>query len=250
MIGFALVYKFGTLGMVGGTAAFLWGAVNADPDDRLLYWLLVGVSGIASVAYVLMSLGIGWITVGSGRVVFVPRYVDWILTTPLLIAFLGLLAGCDRRTVGRLIGINTAVMVLGTGAALTDGPVSYGLFAVSSVAYVALLSLLLGVVTDSATVRDPATLSLFKSLRNLTVILWSVYPIIWLLGPPGLGVLTTTVDVLLVVYLDLMTKVGFGLIGLNAGSVLEQDIGTFDSDPMNGMESTDAPGTTGADATS
>ena len=239
MIGFELVYRLGTVGMVIGTGIFLWGALSADSEHRLFYWLLVATSGIASVAYVTMSLGIGWVTVGDSRVVFVPRYVDWILTTPLLLTFLGLLAGCERRTIGRLITINMVVMGVGTAAALLDGPISYGLFAVASVAFVALVAMLVGTVSERAEEQTQAVDSLFKSLRNLTVILWSVYPLVWLLGPPGLGVLTTTVDVMLIVYLDLVTKVGFGLISLNASSVLERSVEMVEFGPTGDVGGTD-----------
>jgi sensory rhodopsin len=222
MIGFEQVYGIGTVGMVCGTATFLWSGLSSDSETRLFYWLLAAIGGIASVAYVLMTLGVGWQSVAGGsRVVFLPRYVDWILTTPLLVAFLGLLADCDRATLGRLVGVNTVVMLLGTVAALQDGLVSYGLFAAASVAFAALLWLLVAPVSRQASQQPRATYALFRRLRNLTVVLWSVYPIVWLLGPPGLAVLTTTVDVMLVVYLDLLTKVGFGLIALDASSVLD-----------------------------
>jgi sensory rhodopsin len=248
MIGFEQVYGLGTVGMVLGTMAFVWGAGSADSGDRLFYWLLAAISGIASVGYVLMTLGYGWVAVAdSSRVVFVPRYVDWVLTTPLLLAFLALLAGADRGTLRKLVGVNTVVMVLGTAAALQQGPVSYGLFAVAAVAYGLLVRLLLGPVSNAASEQDPATQSLFQSLRNLTVVLWSVYPTIWLLGPPGLAVLTTTVDVMLVVYLDLLTKVGFGLIALNRSSIIEsRDVSL--SGPGGAEESDLTPGATGAEA--
>jgi sensory rhodopsin len=248
MIGFEQVYGLGTVGMVAGTVAFLWNLKSADARDRLFYVLLSAISGIASVAYVAMTLGYGWVVVADGsRVVFVPRYLDWILTTPLLLAFLGLLAGCDRQSISKLVGVNTVVMVLGTAAALQSGPVSYGLFVVAGAAYAILLRLLLGSVSEQARQQDPAVNSLFRSLRNLTAVLWSVYPIVWLLGPPGLAVLTTTVDVMLVVYLDLLTKVGFGLIALNAGSVLERQ--QLSLPELGGSDDGESsPGATGAEA--
>ena len=47
-------------------------------------------------------------------------------------------------------------------------------------------------------------------------VLWLVYPVVWLTGPPGLGVMTPEMTALVIVYLDLVTKVGFGAIVLNA----------------------------------
>lgn len=224
MIGPTTLFWLGAIGMAAGTLAFVWGGITATVGDRRYYAVLASISLIAAVAYAMMALEVGWIPVG-GDTVFAPRYVDWILTTPLLLYFLALLAGSDVRQVGLVVGVNTVVMVLGFAAALLEGAVGYVLFVVAGIAYLGLLSLLLGSMTEAAAQQDQGVQALFTSLRNLTVVLWSVYPIIWLLGPPGVGAISPTVDVMLITYLDLLTKVGFGLIALNASAILETEIG-------------------------
>ncbi|NGM67665.1 bacteriorhodopsin [Natronolimnobius sp. AArcel1] len=215
-----LVFWIGAFGMAAGTVAFVWGGISAQTAQRRYYGILVAISSIAFLAYVLMALGVGWISVAD-RTVFIPRYIDWILTTPLLLLFLGLLAGSGRRELGLVIGVNTAVMGLGFAGALVAGSARYGLFVLAGIVYLGLLYLLLGPMTARASQHGTGVASLFTSLRNLTVILWTVYPVVWLLGQPGLGLLTLTVDVMLIMYLDVLTKVGFGLIALNASAVIE-----------------------------
>lgn len=234
MIDLTSLFLVGAVGMAAGTAAFVWGGLTASTAYRRYYAILGAISLIATAAYALMALEVGWIPVEDG-VVFVPRYADWILTTPLLLAFLGLLAGSDRRELALVVAANTLVMVLGFAAALLEGAVGYGLFVVASVAYVGLLYLLLGPVSARATDRGPGVASLFTSLRNLTVVLWSVYPTVWLLGPPGAGLLSPSVDVMLITYLDLLTKVGFGLIALNASAVIEEELGRSIADANGGV---------------
>ncbi|MWV40485.1 bacteriorhodopsin [Natrialba sp. INN-245] len=224
MIDTTTLFWFGALGMGAGTAAFVRGSLSGDTSDSRYYAILAAVSLIAAIAYALMALGIGWLPVGD-RIVFVPRYVDWLLTTPLLLAFLGLLSGIGRRELGLVVAVNTVVMGGGLAAALLSGAARFWLFGLAAAAYVALVYLLLGPMSEQASERGPAVGSLFGSLRNLTVVLWSVYPIVWLLGPPGFDLLTLTVDVMLVTYLDLLTKVGFGLIALNAGATIETELG-------------------------
>lgn len=224
MIDPTTLFWLGAVGMAAGTVAFIWGGVAASAADRRYYAVLGSISLIAAVAYALMALEVGWIPVGDDTV-FAPRYVDWILTTPLLLYFLALLAGSDARQIGLVVGVNTVVMILGFAAALLEGAVGYGLFVVAGIAYLGLLHLLLGPMTEKAADQDQGVEALFTSLRNLTVVLWSVYPIIWLLGPPGIGAISLTVDIMLITYLDLLTKVGFGLIALNASAVLETELG-------------------------
>jgi sensory rhodopsin len=216
-------FGLGAAGMTIGTLLFLSGLVSADSNSRKYYVTLVAISGIAAVAYTLMALEIGWQPVGDDRLVFLPRYIDWLLTTPLLILYLAFLADAGRTMIGKLVVANVLVIVPGMVAALLPGVERYALFALGGLAFVYLVYLLVRPLTEM--VRELQTESLFLSLRNLTVILWSVYPIIWLLGPPGVDLLTETVDVMLIVYLDLITKVGFGLIALNARAVLSTELG-------------------------
>ena len=223
-------FGVGAVGMAVGTLLFAWGWVTADSDSRKYYATLTAISGIAAVAYTVMAFEIGWQTVGDSRTVFLPRYIDWLLTTPLLVLYLALLADASRGMIGKLALANVLVIVPGMVAALIPGVERYGLFAVGGLAFVWLVYLLVRPLT--ARVREQRTESLFLSLRNLTVILWSVYPIIWVLGTPGLDLLTPVVDVMLIMYLDLITKVGFGLIALNASAVLSEELGeTTDAEP-------------------
>jgi len=234
MIGPTTTFWLGALGMLVGTIAFAWGGISAREEYRQYYGLLVAISLIAAIAYATMALEIGWVPVGE-ETVFVPRYIDWILTTPLLLWFLALLAGSDTHELGQVVGINTVVMVFGFGAALVGGALGYVLFAIAAIAYVGLVYLLLGPMTARASKQGTGISSLFTSLRNLTVVLWSVYPIIWLFGPPGVGLISVGVDIMLITYLDLLTKVGFGFIALNASSVIEAELGRSLAKEVDGV---------------
>lgn len=224
MVEVTSVFAVGAIGMFVGTVAFLRGSMTAPSSRRRFYAVLATISGIAAVAYGMMALGYGGLSI-DGRVVFVPRYVDWVLTTPLIVLFLGMLADVDRRGYAVAILLNTVVMVVGFVAATLPGVERFALFGLASIAYVGLVYYLLKPMSVSAAARPRGFESLFVRLRNLTVILWSVYPVIWLLGPPGLDLLTPTLDVALITYLDLVTKVGFGLIALDASATLEAELG-------------------------
>jgi sensory rhodopsin len=214
-------FAVGALGMIVGTAIFAGGLLRADASIRKYYATLTAISGIAAVAYVLMTFEIGAVAVGD-RMVFAPRYIDWLLTTPLLLLYLAMLVDAARSLIAKIVAVNIVVILGGFGAALLPGVERFALFAIGGAAYLVLAYLLLGPLTARS--EGQATESLFRGLRNLTVILWSVYPFIWILSPAGLDLLTVLTNVLLVVYLDLVTKVGFGLIALNAGAVLRQDL--------------------------
>ena len=52
-----------------------------------------------------------------------------------------------------------------------------------------LLYFLLGSLTQQASVRAGDVSALFRRLRNLTAVLWTAYPVVWLLGAAGIGLL-------------------------------------------------------------
>jgi len=54
------------------------------------------VTGIASISYFSMASGGGWVIAPDCRQLFVARYMDWLITTPLLLIDLGVVAGVSR----------------------------------------------------------------------------------------------------------------------------------------------------------
>lgn len=239
MVALTSLFWLGAIGMAAGTVAFAWAGRSATESERRYYLTLVGISGIATIAYALMANGIGWLSVAD-RSVFIPRYVDWILTTPLIVLFLGMLAGLDRRDFLVVLGLNTVVMVAGFVGATLPGFERFALFGLGGLAYIGLVYYLVGPTTEQAAERSAGVRSLYVRLRNLTIILWTIYPFIWMLGPPGFGLLTTKVDIALIIYLDLVTKVGFGLIALDASATMESELG-------ESLADTDAEITSAAD---
>jgi len=63
--------------------------------------------------------------------------------------------------------------------------------------------------------------SVFSTLRNLTLVLWTAYPIVWLIGSEGLGVVGLGPETVAFAVLDVSAKVGFGFILLNSRSAID-----------------------------
>jgi bacteriorhodopsin len=61
--------------------------------------------------------------------------------------------------------------------------------------------------------------STFRILRNLVLVLWSAYPVVWLFGTEGAGLIPLSVETLLFMVLDVSAKVGFGLILLRSRAI-------------------------------
>ncbi|WP_135853032.1 bacteriorhodopsin [Halorussus salinus] len=213
-------FWLGALGMTVGTVYPLW-RFATDRKYATYYAVLAGVTGFAAAAYLAMALGVGKVAVGDASL-FLPRYLDWLVTTPLLVLYLGMLCRPDKRTYAALVGVDVLVIGSGVAAGLLSEPYSYGAYLLGCVAYVGLLYLLVSVLPRQATLHGDRVTAVFTKLRNLTVVLWTIYPVVWLLGPLGVGLLQVGTEVMVVTYLDLISKVGFVFMAVNGADALDQ----------------------------
>ena len=210
----------GTVIMTLGTVGFLYIRAS-DPDNGAFHTVITGVGAVAALAYLSMALNIGFVQVGTESV-YLGRYLQWILGTPLIVLYLGMLADADGTPLGALIAIDVLAMLTAAGAAVTTGTARWAMFAVGMVLYAILLYGLLRTLDSAAMAQSSPVGALFRKLRNLTVVTWSFYPIAWLAGPLGLGIIDPFAEVLLVTYLDIAAKIGFGYIAANSKIALDR----------------------------
>ena len=205
-----------------GTVPALWQFV-ADPDRRLFYAVLAGITGIAAGAYVAIGLGIGLVTT-AGHTWDVLRYVDWLVTTPLIVFYLAMLVEPDRRTYLIAVGADVAMIGFGAVGNVLAPPLRYAAFAAGAAAFGYLSYLLYVRFERESTVDSMDRRALFEKLRNLTVVLWGVYPAVWLLSSTGIGVLLPVTEEIVTIYLDVLTKVGFALIAVNGSETIDAGV--------------------------
>jgi sensory rhodopsin len=215
MVDITLWYAVGTLGMVVGTAMLTYGLVLVPGEKRGLLAWMVSVPAIATVAYGSMALGLGSITTGSGTLVFVPRYVDWLVTTPIHAAVIALVVGAGRSLVARVAGLQALTIVFGFLGTLVGAPLNWALFLLGSACFGGVVYTFYVDLDDLAVEGGDEAETLFRKLRAFVVVLWLVYPAIWVLAPPGVGVMDGETTALVVSYIDVVAKVGFGLIAIN-----------------------------------
>ena len=202
----------GAVALALGTLPSVYYALR-DPKNRKYYGVLAAITGIAAVAYTLTSLGIGTISV-NGATFYTSRYVDWLLTTPLLILYLTMLCKPGKQLYALLLGLDVALIGLGIVAIFTEGVLSLTLFGLGGAAYAGLAYLLVTELPSRASFASERVGTVFAKLRNVTVVLWTMYPVVWLLAPVGFGLLQPGVEMMVVVYLDIITKVAFAILAL------------------------------------
>ena len=212
--------------MLIGTIYFIargWGV--KDPQQQEFYVITTMITGIATAAYLSMFFGFGLTEVevaGRGVLdIYWARYADWLFTTPLLLLDLALLAKASRTEISALIILDAAMIVTGlVGALSKQMTFRYVWWFISTVAMILVLYFLYSVLTARVQEMSDEVQGTFTALRNLVLVLWTLYPILWIVGTEGAGVVNLYVETLGFMVFDVLAKVGFGFILLRSRAIL------------------------------
>lgn len=144
------------------------------------------------------------------RQVFYARYIDWAVTTPLLLLDLSFLAGLNGANILVAIVADLVMVLTGLFAAFGhNGGTKWGWYAMACVAYLVIVYQLAIPGRRAVKARDSGTTKLFASLGIFTLVLWTLYPIVWGLAD---GARQWSVDTEIIAYavLDILAKPVFG----------------------------------------
>lgn len=212
----------GAIGMAAGLVLILALGRSLAPEHKHHVVVSASVLAIASLAYFAMANGQGAFLV-HGRLVFYARYIDWVFTTPLLLIGLMTVAlprlqsagqARDRNALlGTVIGADVLMIFTGLFGALTaDTTVKYLWFAFGCIAFLVVLYEILIPIRAAARDRGPEHARLYDRLLWTLMVLWFVYPIVWVLGTEGSQVIGLSGEVGIFAIVDILAKVGFGLL--------------------------------------
>lgn len=112
------------------------------------------------------------------RQVFWARYVDWSLTTPLLLLDLSLLAGLNGAHI--LLAIVADIIMILTGLFAAFGsegtPQKWGWYAIACIAYLVVIWHLAVNGRAQAAAKSQKVGSFFVAIAGFTLIIWTIYP--------------------------------------------------------------------------
>jgi len=164
--------------------------------DRIFHYLSISLLLTACVAYYSMGSDLGYAPVvseymrggkvaGVTRQVFYARYIDWFVTTPLLLMDLLLTAGLPWSTILYTVFLDEVMIVTGLVGALTSSKYKWGYFFAGCVAMLAIFYELAFVGMRSAKALGSDVKKLYVSLLIVNVVIWTLYPIAWGLSEGG-----------------------------------------------------------------
>jgi bacteriorhodopsin len=230
------MYQWYTSVAEGAEGPVLKGVNDAVLNNSVLYFLanpslIAGiVCFVASLAYLTMATGNGWYARCDGRMFFFARYIDWVITTPLMLHALCHFANATDDTWNFLCFCDILMIVTGLIASTISGGLKWLFFAFSMLAFIPVLYYICS-LRDSTLDNTPYDYKTgvvvkydhanatylpylwfygnYDLLANLTVLAWFLYPVVWILAE-GTGTVSVTGEAIWYAVLDLIAKGIFG----------------------------------------
>lgn len=205
---------------------------SKEPPSRHHTLLHASVPFIAATAYLAMAFGIGTLTKIDGSATYIARYVDWSITTPILLSGLVLTAFHEKGRTGEVGGYLTAIIVLdvlmivtGLISSLASLPAAKWIWYLWSCgAFLGVLYLLWVPLRALAGERGAALAKAYNANMTFLTVIWFLYPIVFLIGPEGLGAISDPATVWAILVLDVLAKIVYAFYASgNLDKGLRQD---------------------------
>merc|ERR1711990_235167 len=184
---------------------------QAVSGSKFFEVLTMGITGIATLAYLLMFTGAGrmWVeeVPGTFSPVYWGRYVDWVLTTPLMLWDILALAGAPNDEIAMVLIMDMLMILFGCVGAQTPYYAKWVFFCVSMLCFFHVCQVLLKYNKDNK--YGAQAQALYQKVSSMTIVLWSLYPLVWVLAE-GLRVVSPSLEACMYMVMDVLSKCLFG----------------------------------------
>jgi len=207
--------------MTCATFAFIGLGLMKPRQHRIFHYITASVTMVAAIAYFSMASNLGWTPIdveyirsnpvvsGVNREIFYVRYIDWFITTPLLLTDLLLTAGMPWPTLMFVIIVDWVMVVTGLVGALVRSSYKWGYFTFGCVALVYIVYVLTWEARRHASALGSDVGKVFLMCGSLTAFLWILYPVAWGLCEGG-NVISPDSEAAFYGVLDVLAKPVFG----------------------------------------
>lgn len=213
--------------MTVASVVFTGLAWNVPASKRIYHIITTFITVIAALSYFAMATGHGAsyhhvkvkeshkhvpdTTHDIYREVYYARYIDWSLTTPLLLLDLALLAGLNGADILVTIFADLIMILTGLFAAFgAEGtPQKWGWYTIACIAYLVVIFELVFHGRRTAAAKGGKVGNFFNAIGGFTLLIWTVYPIIWGIAD-GSRNLNIDEEIISYAVLDILAKPIFG----------------------------------------
>ena len=182
------------------------------------YVIAIVITGWSGVAYLSIALGQGLLE-RPEKTIYFARYLDWVVSTPLLLLSLALTAmvyqsKINRTLIASLIVADVFMILTGLIADFSPDSLKYIWYSLGLVALAIILRIIWGPLKRMANESDQLAQH-YKRMAIYLTSFWVLYPLAWFFGASGVGITKGIIDTLAFIVLPIFSKVGFGILDLH-----------------------------------
>lgn len=203
--------------------AFIGMSFGKPRRDRIFHYLTASVVFVAAIAYFTMGSNLGFTPIGveyqrsspkvhgEFRAIYYVRYIDWVITTPLLLMDLLLTAGTPWPTLIWVIVVDEIMIITGLVGALVTSGYKWAYFVFGCVALIYIVYQLVWEARIHSRHFGQDVERAFLMCGSLTAFLWVLYPIAWGVSEGG-NIIAPDSEAIFYGILDFLAKPVFGAL--------------------------------------
>ncbi|GHJ87621.1 hypothetical protein NliqN6_4023 [Naganishia liquefaciens] len=209
---------------------------------RIFHQLATVILAVSTVNYFSLASNLGSVPVlttmrrEGTRAIWYSRYIDWIITTPMLLLVLLLATGLPLGDITTILAFNIVMFACLLIGALISSDYKWGFFSFAIAAMLYVAYHILSSARGSARLMGLDWGRTFTRSSGLLVFTWALYPICWALSEGG-NVMGASGEMIFYSILDILSKPVFLFMHVMAISKLPYaDLGLTSgkySDPVN-----------------
>lgn len=223
------IEEVGSTGVGALTVAFLILAIStvifllrqwSSVEQKSYYVCATYICAFGAIAYFAMLSGQGWTAIAGCRQFFYARYIDWMITFPLAVLLLGIVAQADAASIGAGMGA-AALYVFTTymGSVSVVTTVKWFWFFVGLVGLGGAIVSITRTFKVASQLHGPELEQLYGKIAWLTFLVWLAYPLVWLFSA-GFASFSVSFEVVAYAICDVVSKVVVSFIVLSGHDVL------------------------------
>ena len=202
----------------------------------LIHTFVVVWSGLA---YSAIAFGQGTVEIG-GETVYFARYLDWVVSTPLLLLSLVLTGKYTLKLEGSitagLLGSQVIMVLTGLIGDLSPEANRWYWYIAGCVALLVVYRLMWKELYEKAKIQGPELTAAYKGSAVFLSVQWLLYPLVWALGTPGLALFGPLLTSVLFIILPIVSKAGFAFYNLGKLRALPDHLHQGAADPRSAEE--------------
>lgn len=178
-----IVFLFDSIFMFLGFIIIFTNSFYYQPKKRIFHYLLSNICIVSSLCYYSNFIDLGNIQLKNNHIVEMPRYIDWIITTPLQLVTLGNIGQISNTNIFKLCFIDILMILSGLLGEITENWVRFSFFAFGCLCFFPIYIFLFDDFDYDVVVEFAGeyTAKKYYNIGRYLLSVWFFYPLVWIL---------------------------------------------------------------------